>query len=91
MRIDISDIVVLRLKVFVSGMDTLLTQNISKSSAMQRTGRAGREVRHFPQTLDDGYANDVVNDKGTWRLLSTLHRKRLRQAAGCICTRNYAM
>lgn len=71
-RIDINDIVVLRLKVFVLGMDTLLTQNISKSSAMQRTGRAGREVRHFPQALN-GYVNDIVDYKGTRRLLSTLH------------------
>ncbi|TDL23197.1 P-loop containing nucleoside triphosphate hydrolase protein [Rickenella mellea] len=30
-----------------SGMDTLLTQDISKSSAMQRTGRAGREGKGF--------------------------------------------
>jgi ATP-dependent RNA helicase DHX33 len=27
------------------GFDTLLTKDITKSSAMQRTGRAGREVR----------------------------------------------
>jgi hypothetical protein len=26
------------------GFDTLLTRDITKSSAMQRTGRAGREV-----------------------------------------------
>jgi hypothetical protein len=27
-----------------SGVDTLLTQDVCKSSAMQRAGRAGREV-----------------------------------------------
>ena len=31
----------------IPGMETLLTQDISKSSAMQRAGRAGREVRYI--------------------------------------------
>jgi HrpA-like RNA helicase len=30
---------------FLVGFDTLLTRDITKSSAMQRAGRAGREVR----------------------------------------------
>ena len=30
------------------GFDTLLTRDITKSSAWQRTGRAGREVSAFP-------------------------------------------
>lgn len=35
-------------------MDTLLTENTSKSSAMQRAGRAGREVRYIFSVRGNG-------------------------------------
>jgi ATP-dependent RNA helicase DHX33 len=35
---------IIALLIYFTGLDTLLTRDISKSSAMQRAGRAGREV-----------------------------------------------
>ena len=36
----------------IAGFDTLLTRDITKSSAMQRTGRAGREVSTSAEVLE---------------------------------------
>ena len=63
----------------IPGMETLLTQDISKSSAMQRAGRAGREVYIF----NDYSARVLVwlwlTGKGL--VFPIIHRGRLRQTA----------
>ena len=53
------------------GLNTLVTRNISQSSAAQRAGRAGREVRNSPIP----YKNVLNKRKGDGTLLSTLHRR----------------
>ena len=55
------------------GMDTLLTQDISRSSAMQRTGRAGREV--CGSLEDQSLFDSLMFAVGTRCLLQAIHRK----------------
>lgn len=54
----------------IAGFDTLLTRDITKSMAQQRTGRAGREVSHSSSSIYH------------WL---TLHWNRLRAFAS-VCT-----
>jgi ATP-dependent RNA helicase DHX33 len=56
----------------IAGFDTLLTKPITKSSAMQRTGRAGREV----YSLLSMQTTQVYHQlSGSRHMLSTVHRR----------------
>jgi len=52
------------------GFDTLLTKDITKSSAVQRAGRAGRDVLPFPDFEID-FSN---SDTGSGILFQIVHR-----------------
>lgn len=55
----------------LTGVDTLLTRDISKSSAMQRAGRAGREVCGSSSM---GEVSDRLT--GRWVLFSAVSKAR---------------
>ena len=64
------------------GVDALLTQPISQSSAMQRAGRAGREVRVFPFCFYTGELIILFQGEGwCFRLYTEQGYNSLRDAA----------
>jgi hypothetical protein len=71
-----------------TGFDTLLTKPITKSSAMQRTGRAGREVCSLLRCKTGGVNYQL---SGNGHMFSTVHGRRFQSHETCTRARDNAL